>query len=87
MTMIVRLYTEPKPTVLNSWYVKTMSVRREGKTGIFPLEMGLRIKISRKPDVSSSIPINLFISYNDSLFTAMTLTLYKNQVHSSGVKQ
>jgi len=28
MTIIVRLYTKIKKTVLNSWYVKTMGVRR-----------------------------------------------------------
>jgi len=50
-----------------------MSVRREGETGIFPLEMGLRIEFFIKPDVSSSIPINVFISYHESIFTAITL--------------
>ena len=34
-------------------------------------------KFSRKPDVSSLIPINWFISCSDTLFAAMTLTLYK----------
>jgi len=28
MTIIVRFYTELKQAVLNSWYVKTMGVRR-----------------------------------------------------------
>jgi len=36
ITIIVRFYTKLKQTVLNSWHVKPMSVRREGETGIFP---------------------------------------------------
>ena len=46
------------------------------KTGIFPsLEIGtIRAKFSRKLDVSSSIPLNCFISCNDSLLTCMTTT-------------
>jgi len=37
-----------------------------------PWKLGLRTKISRKLDVSSSIPINWFISCNDSLLAGTT---------------
>jgi len=40
-----------------------------------------------KFDVSSLIPINWFISCNNSLFAGTTLTLRKSQVHCSGVMQ
>jgi len=39
MTIIVRLYTELKHTVLILWYVKIMVIRR-GKRPLFTLEMG-----------------------------------------------
>jgi len=32
----VCFYTELKQTILNSWYVKAMGVRRGGKTGANP---------------------------------------------------
>ena len=44
-------------------------------------------KLSRKLDVSSSIPINWFISCNNGLFAGTTLTLHESQVHCSGVMQ
>jgi len=69
----VRFCTELKQTVLNSWYVKAMGVRRVVKTGISsPWKLGLRTKFSRKLDVSSSIPINWFISCNGSLLAGTT---------------
>jgi len=59
-----------------------MGVRRGVKTGICPsLEIGTKNQNLLENDVSSSIPINWFISCNDSLFPAMTLTLHKSQVH------
>ena len=58
------------------------------ETGICsPWKLGLRNKISRKPEVSSLISIDSLYSCNEGLFTSMTLTLYKSQVHSSGVMQ
>ena len=45
MTVIVRFYTELKQIVLNTRYIKTMGVRREGNGHLTPLKMGLRIKI------------------------------------------
>jgi len=42
---------------------------------------------SRKFDVSSSIPLDWFISCNDTLFADTRLTLHKSQVHFSGVMQ
>jgi len=44
MTIIVRFYTELKQTVLNSWYIKTMVVRR-GKRHLPPWKLGLRFNI------------------------------------------
>jgi len=41
MTTILRFYTKLKQPVLNSWYVKTMGVRR-GQNGHFPLETGTK---------------------------------------------
>jgi len=57
------------------------------KTGNFLLEIGTKNQISRKLEVSSSILINWFSSCNDSLFSGMTLTLHKSQVHCSSVMQ
>jgi len=63
-------------------------VRGEGeKRGFRHWKLGLRTKISRKSELSSLTPINWFNSCNDSLFAGMTLTLYKSQVHCSGVVQ
>ena len=45
------------------------------------------LKLSRKYDVSSSIPINWFISCDNSLFAGTTLTRHKIQDHCSGVTQ
>jgi len=47
MTILwVRFCTELKQTVLNSWYVKAMGVRRVVKTGFFPsLEIGTKNQI------------------------------------------
>ena len=84
----VRFYTELKQTVLNSWYVKTTGVHRGIKTGIWPwLEIETKNQNFLENDVSSSIPINWFISYNDRLFAGTTLTLHKNQVYCPGVMQ
>jgi len=38
LAIIARIYTELKQNVLNSWYVKTMSVRTRSKRGFSPLE-------------------------------------------------
>jgi len=73
MTIIVRFYVELKQTDLNLWYVKTMGVKT-----------GLRINFFRKPDVSNSIPIDLFFAMT---FDGITLTLRKSLVHCSGVMQ
>ena len=49
ITIILRFYTEIKQTVLNSWYVKTMSVRRGAKRTFAPLwKLGLRTKFFYK---------------------------------------
>jgi len=50
-----------------------MGVSRWSKRAFSPpCKLGLRTKFSRKRDVSSSIPINWFISCNDSLFAGTT---------------
>jgi len=63
--------TELKQTVLNSWYVKAMSVCWEGNGHSPPWKLGLRTKIFRKLDVKSSNTINWFISCNDTLYLAV----------------
>jgi len=50
-------------------------------------KLGLRSKIFHKPEVSNLIPIYLFNSCNDILFTGITLALHTSQVHCSGVMQ
>jgi len=38
----MRFHTELKQTVLNSWYVETMGVHREGKRAFYPVwKLGL----------------------------------------------
>ena len=51
-----------------------------------PLEIGRKnLNFLENLTCSSSISIDWFISCNDTLFTAMKLTLQKSQVHCSGV--
>jgi len=45
------------------------------------------LKLSRKFDVSSSIPIDWFIFCDNGLFAGTTLTRHKSQVHFSGFIQ
>jgi len=63
-----------------------MGVRRGGNTRFSPSwKLGLGTKNVRKSEASISIPINRFISCNNTLFTGMALTLHKCQLHYSGV--
>jgi len=60
----------------------TVVVRRgEEKLAFAPWKLGLRTKISRKPEVSSKVSIRLLNCCNDGLFAGMTLTLH-NTHHS-----
>ena len=70
--LLVRFCTELKQTALNTWYAKDMGVRRFfKKTFSPPWKLELRTKFSRNLDVSSSIPINWFISCNSSLLASV----------------
>jgi len=56
--------------------------QEEGKTGICPLgNCDEEPKFSRKPQVSSLIPINWINSCDGNLFDSMSLTLQKSQIH------
>ena len=60
-----------------------MDVRRRSKTAIY-FSRGNWVKepkTSRKPEVSTLIPINGFNSCNDSLFARKTLTLHRIHIH------
>jgi len=77
--------------VCETWYKivnDRMGVLRGGKTGISPLEIGIKNQIFlEKHEVGISIPIDWYFSCNDSFFADMKLTLHKSQVHSSSVMQ
>ena len=65
-----------------------MGVQRGGKTGLFPLEIGIKNQIFlEKTGVGILIPINWFYPCNDSFFADTKLTLHKSQVHSYSVMQ
>ena len=65
-----------------------MSVRREGKTGICPLEIRIKNQIFlEKAEVGILIPIDWFDSCNDSFIAGIKLTLHKSHVHSYSVMQ
>jgi len=55
----------------------TMGVRRGGTGICSPLKLGLRTKISSKPEVSSLFPINRFTFCNNSSFAADTHTQWR----------
>ena len=77
MRLTMKYYWNRPPTIIHRWV----------KADICPSLGNWEPKFSRKLDVSSSTPINWFISCNDSLFAGTTLTLHKSQVHCSGVMQ
>jgi len=61
--------------------------QEEGETGIFPpCKLGLRTKISRKPEVCSYVSIKSFNCCSDSLFAGMTMTLHNTHRSCSSVR-
>ena len=65
-----------------------MGVRKGGQIGhLIPLEIGIELKFSRKPETTSLILINWSgpNSCIGSWFAGMTPTLHMSQVHDSGV--
>jgi len=62
--------------------------RPQGGNGHFPpWDWNEAPRLSRKHEVSSSIPINWLNFWNATVFFGMTLTLHNSQVHCSGIMQ